>query len=265
MMDYDSSSARQDGFGIGGGPIGSVTNFFASFILSQVFGLFIIVFVSVWISRYLGGISFADSLLIFNFHPLFMTLGMVFIFGDAILVYRVMRNERKKILKILHAVLHGLALGLALLGSWSVWYYHSSKGIPNLYSLHSWLGLLTMGLFTSQYALGFVSFLFPGLAPGYRRIVLPYHVYIGVTLFVLAAVTSLLGITEKAFFSLDGKVNPRYADKPGAAYVINMLGLSIVIFVAIVVYLVTNNQYRRRPLPEEQALQLQNEETTSMN
>ncbi len=43
MMDYENS-ARMDGFGIG-----SVGNFFVGFVASQAVGLFIIVFISVWI------------------------------------------------------------------------------------------------------------------------------------------------------------------------------------------------------------------------
>jgi len=258
-MEYESS-ARNDGLGMA-----NVGNFFAGFIVSQVLGLFIIVLVSVWISKYLGGIGFTTDSQLFNFHPLFMTLGMVFIFGDAILVYRVLRNERKKILKIMHAVLNGSALALALLGSWAVFRYHSNQNIPNLYSLHSWVGALTMLLFTGQYALGFVSFMFPGLSPTYRRLILPYHTYIGLMLFVMVGGTALLGITEKAFFSLNGKDYPYYKDMPGAAYVINLLGISVLLFVAVIVFLVSNTQFRRRPLPEEQALQLQNDETSSLN
>ncbi|CAG2101934.1 unnamed protein product [Medioppia subpectinata] len=260
LMEYESN-ARMDGFGIG-----NVANFMGGFILSQVLGLFVIVLVSVWISKYLGGIGFATNSQLFNFHPLLMTLGMVFLFGDAILVYRVLRNERKKILKILHAVLNGSALVLALLGSWAVYRFHYNMNIPNLYSLHSWIGGLTMVLFTGQFAIGFVSFLIPGLAPTYRRLILPYHVYIGLTLFVMVGATALLGITEKAIFSLSGKDGaPNYSDLTGATFVINMLGISVLLFVAVIVYLVTNNQFKRRPLPEEQALQLQNEETSSLN
>ncbi len=59
--------------------------------------------------------------------------------------------------------------------------------------------------------------------------------------------------------------NPRYADLPPAAYVLNLLGISILLFGIVVAYLVTDSQFKRRPLPEEQALQLQLEETSSIN
>ncbi len=59
--------------------------------------------------------------------------------------------------------------------------------------------------------------------------------------------------------------NPGYSDLPPAAYVLNLLGITILLFGIVVAYLVTNSQFKRRPLPEEQALQLQLEETSSIN
>lgn len=257
MMEYENVQ-RMDGIAVG-----NSNNFFTGFILSQVFGLFTIVFLSVWISKYLGGIGFNTDIQIFNYHPLFMVLGMVFIFGDAILVYRVLRNERKKILKIVHSSLNYAALLLSLFALWAVFHFHNNRNIPNLYSLHSWIGLLTIILFVSQFIIGFISFLFPGITLTYRRLLMPFHVYIGLTLFVMSCATALLGITEKAFFSLAS--DPKYADLPPAGIVLNLLGISILLFAIVIVYLVTNSQFKRRPLPEEQALQLQMDETSSVN
>ena len=102
----------------------------------------------------------------------------------------------------MHAVLNGSALVLALFGSWAAFHFHNKSGIPNLYSLHSWIGVMTNSLFVGQFAMGFISFLFPGIAPNYRRLILPYHVQLGLTIFVMAGATALLGITEKAIFTL---------------------------------------------------------------
>ena len=75
-MEYDS--AARDG----GIALGNVKNFFAGFIASQIFGLLAIIFVSVWISKYLGGVGWSSANIIFNYHPLFMVLGMIFLYGD---------------------------------------------------------------------------------------------------------------------------------------------------------------------------------------
>lgn len=90
----------------------------------------------------------------------------------ALLVYRVFRHEAKRSTKALHALLHGLALLIALVGEcwaglgWAgcspgadglfsagiiaVFESHRTKGIPDMYSLHSWCGMATFVLYLLQ-------------------------------------------------------------------------------------------------------------------
>lgn len=35
-----------------------------------------------WLGAYWGGFSWTDSRVLFNYHPLFMVLGLVFLYGD---------------------------------------------------------------------------------------------------------------------------------------------------------------------------------------
>uniref|UniRef100_A0A8C9FQ76 Transmembrane ascorbate-dependent reductase CYB561 n=1 Tax=Pavo cristatus TaxID=9049 RepID=A0A8C9FQ76_PAVCR len=87
--------------------------------VSQLLGLTLLVATGAWLGRYRGGVAWQNPLQ-FNAHPLCMVLGMVFLQGDALLVYRVFRNEARRSTKALHALLHGLALLIALVGgaSW---------------------------------------------------------------------------------------------------------------------------------------------------
>jgi cytochrome b-561 len=50
-------------------------------IASQVIGIIMVIFVGVWLGTYRGGYGW-DVATVFNYHPLFMTIGMVFLYGD---------------------------------------------------------------------------------------------------------------------------------------------------------------------------------------
>jgi cytochrome b-561 len=106
--------------------------------------------------------------------------------------------------KILHGLIQVTVLIFGSIGLKAVFDSHNLpvKPIPNLYSIHSWIGLAAVILFGINWVLGFVSFLFPKLSEAVRRTYLPYHRFFGIVIFVLCCTAALMGITEKAFFSL---------------------------------------------------------------
>jgi len=53
-----------------------------------------------------------------------------------------------------------------------------------------------------QFISGFWIYLYPKAAGQYRDIMMPYHVFFGVTSFVLAIASGGLGFCEKMIFSL---------------------------------------------------------------
>lgn len=129
-------------------------------------------------------------------------------------MYRMFRNERKRKLKLLHAGVMISVFFLAVIALKAVFDSHNLKPckdpksegdfcpVPNLYSLHSWMGLITVILFLFQWLAGLITFLFPGLASHLRASYLPLHVFFGLMIFVFACATAILGITEKTIFAL---------------------------------------------------------------
>lgn len=70
----------------------------------------------------------------------------------AAVVYRVPLTwgQNKTPWKLLHAGMLLLALILSILGLCAVFDNHNTQNIPNVYSLHSWVGISTVVLFASQ-------------------------------------------------------------------------------------------------------------------
>ena len=120
-----------------------------------------------------------------------------------ILVYRLLRNEPKKKLKLLHAVMMITALLLASIGLKAVFDSHNlaEPPIDNLYTLHSWIGLSAVICFALQWLFGFISFIFPGVRHSLRSSYMPLHVFGGLMIFGMASTAALMGLLEKAIFT----------------------------------------------------------------
>ena len=71
----------------------------------QVVGLGMVVMMSVWTGHFLGGFAGqSEPSLEFNWHPLLLTISLIYLYGNGILIYRIGRNERKSRLKLAHAI-----------------------------------------------------------------------------------------------------------------------------------------------------------------
>jgi len=234
---------------------GRYVNFRLLYLITQLVGAAIIILIASWIGLHLGGFSwdYENPKVLFNFHPIFMTIGMVFLYGNSILVYRGFRYGRKKSLKITHATIHALAFFFTVYGLIAAFDSHNYAKIPiaNLYSLHSWIGLLAVIIFAGQYVAGFTFYLFPMLKEPYRVFYMPIHIFFGLFGFVLAVAATLMGLSEKAFFAMPGG---EYSDMPNQGLIVNSIGLLVTVYGTLVVYMVTEKSYKREPLPEDTML-----------
>ncbi|XP_072032030.1 transmembrane ascorbate-dependent reductase CYB561-like isoform X2 [Amphiura filiformis] len=225
--------------------------------LSQILVVTALVLCGYWTGHILGGFAWDGSHMEFNLHPLLMVLGMIFFYGDAILMFRIFSKENKMVVKIMHMLLQILALLCSAVGLKAVFRYHSTKSIPNMYSMHSWIGLPTFLMFGLQFIFGFVTFLFPRLREGYRTVYMPVHRYFGVAIFAMAVAAVISGINEKQFFVYNGANNgTEYKDLPGEAYVANFLGIAVMGFALTVGFLVTYASYQREDDVEWEKLPL---------
>lgn len=225
-------------------------------ILTEAVGILLIVLMIIWNYNYRGGFSWSsEPALQFNWHPLLMTIGMVFLYANGMLIYRTQRNVNKRRLKLFHGGTMVTVFLLTIIAQVAVFSFHNKMNIPNLYSLHSWVGLSAILLFVCQYIAGLTSFLYPGIKAPLRAAYLPIHVYFGTAGFVAVIASCLLGLTEKILFVDSKKVDAeKYANFGSEGVLVNVMGLLFVIFGGLAVYLSSQERYKRLARPEDDFL-----------
>ncbi|XP_065555159.1 transmembrane ascorbate-dependent reductase CYB561 isoform X2 [Lathamus discolor] len=186
--------------------------------VSQALGLTLLLATGAWLGRHRGGVAWQSALQL-NVHALCMVLGMVFLQGDGII---------------------------------AVFESHRAKGIPNMYSLHSWCGMAAFVLYLLQWLLGCGFFLLPGAPFSLRGRYKPQHIFIGIALFALSIAACLLGITEMLLFN----IRDSYSRFVPEGILANTLGVLLVAFGLVVGYVLTRDEWKRPPLAEELALSM---------
>jgi len=197
-----------------------------------------------WIMFYRNGFAWSENPeLQFNLHPILMIAGFITFSGFSILLYRLCRCLKHIYVKLFHMLFHAIAIPCIALGFLAVYESHnlSVPPQPHFYSLHTWLGCVTMGMFVLQFVVGFFSFLIllccENRTYGCRSVMVPIHANFGLANFMLAIATAVTGLIEK-----ERKMQEEIAQSPRHSeiehYIMNALGIVLVtlgILVCIVV------------------------------
>ncbi|KAK1383448.1 putative transmembrane ascorbate ferrireductase 2 [Heracleum sosnowskyi] len=199
---------------------------FPIMIVIRVVGIAVLALLLTWTLHFRGGLALISDNkdLIFNVHPVLMVISLVLLNGEAMLAYKTVSGT-KSFKKSVHLTLQFLAFLLSLIGVWAAIKFHNDKGIDNFYSLHSWLGLVCLFLFSIQWAAGFATFWYPGGSRNSRSSLLPWHVFFGVYIYALAVATCATGILEKATFLQTNHIISRYSSE---ALLVNSLGVLLI-------------------------------------
>ncbi|KAL0979173.1 hypothetical protein UPYG_G00181690 [Umbra pygmaea] len=232
----------------------SIVAFYFCYLLCLCLGFACVVLVSVWNTQWRGGFAWDGSPHQFNWHPVLMVTGLVVLYGNGAVLYRVPLTwgQNKLPWKLLHAGVMLLALVLSILGLCAVFDFHNASNTHNLYSLHSWIGICTTALFTFQWVLGLAGFLLPCSPVSFRKLLKPAHVWMGGSILVLSIVSCISGINEKLFFALKVTNNTEpYANLPPEAVVANSLGVLIVVFGLVVLKILSNQKWQRPDASED--------------
>ncbi|KAJ6225754.1 hypothetical protein RDWZM_004299 [Blomia tropicalis] len=223
-----------------------------------------------WMLKFDRGFAFQnDKRKMFNLHAFLMLTGFIFVNGQSMLIYKTYMCCKKIYNKICHAIFFVLSISLVsfgmLVGIQAQHMVTSTDETPvHFYSLHSWIGLVTCGLFALQFFFGFITFLVllcceRGTA-NYRQRFLPVHVTFGMIIFLLATATCLSGLLQTARSRLSGPTStdldkPDYKDVfvirdnnpfTNSGLVLNGCGACLILLAILIPYLVRNFNFNRR-------------------
>jgi len=97
------------------------------------------------------------SNLVFSWHPTLMIISFLILYPNAVLIYLYIPGN-KKLSKPIHVLLHCFALLFGIIALVAVFRFHNeaTPAIPNMYSLHSWIGLSAFLLYSVQFMVGFI-------------------------------------------------------------------------------------------------------------
>ncbi|CAN0902747.1 Transmembrane ascorbate ferrireductase 1 [Linum grandiflorum] len=111
---------------------------------AHLIGIAAAVMVLVWCIHFRGGLAWQNTNknLIFN-------VSSKTCLSDFLGCYKSL-PLKKEAKKLTHLILHGVALILGIIGIYTAFKFHNESGIDNLYSLHSWLGILVISLYGIQ-------------------------------------------------------------------------------------------------------------------
>lgn len=221
--------------------------------LAGLTGLAGLALLFIWMLNYrpVTGIGVSSAAELSNLHPIMMFTFMVSVNMYSVLVYRTHFSEPKDRLKWTHAILSGGNIVMSILGVLAMLKAHWMAGMPNFYSLHSWIGALTNGFYLTQFMFGFAAFMKPGLAQHRRAAMMPWHRLMGAMIVVLAALAAITGIVELVIFQ---DKQGDYGKFTSITFIANLAGISVILMTAIVIYLLTAPQYLRPRQTEEEPL-----------
>jgi len=185
----------------------------------------------------LGGFNSENG----NWHFLLMTLFIIFT-AIGTLSFRLFTRISRPMAKLIHAISLSGAFIISVVGLISIFNFHNDKGIPNLYTLHSWIGLLFVIVFGIQWLVGVLSFLLSLVPPTSRAFILPYHRAFGTILTIGIVMAAVIGINEKMIFPNNLGF---YKEKGSLGMIANFFGLFLLFIGSISVYIQIKPDFKR--------------------
>jgi hypothetical protein len=184
----------------------------------------------------------------------------------------------KAINKRVHGALHTCAIFCIVIGLSAVWVGNNYRGHGGLYanltSIHSYIGLATVILYSINYIGGLAHFLLfqtIGISPEFKALYLPKHVFFGLFTFFMAAMAVETGIMEIStelgcgYDVTHADMNPakHYHKLQSGCKVANGLGVMVILTCIFAFYAATPAP--DEPIPETEKKLLMNDRSSINN
>ncbi len=141
--------------------------------------------------------KFMGGLTAFSIHPILMSIGFGVLLPVAVSTYQLAGHD---IAKKWHMIIHYITIVISLGGLTGVLIDHNypNNGKPkgNLYSVHSWIGLLFLSFFY-LHTIGFTYVFYAKRMIPHRYKFLQYHKQIGLWVLIVSTAILVTGITRK--------------------------------------------------------------------
>lgn len=158
-------------------------------------------------------------------HGALMTTAIITLSGFGFTAFRNLPIKDKFVRKAIHASCNFSAFVVMAVGIYIIHDHKEKSGFPHFTSVHSWLGMLTIVMFGLMFIFGAVAFNpfsdFPN--EKVRRILKPFHVFLGVGVFGLGYCTWGSGILQYGLSN----------DMPEVTALFGVLAMFVVLFTLI--------------------------------
>lgn len=189
--------------------------------------------------------------LIFNWHPILMTSGFILAFIWAALSFRIFQFG-KPTNKILHSLLHTGAIVCFSVGLYAVFEGNNNTEkntshtyYPNLYSIHSWMGISAIGLYCLNYLLAGLTFYGGVFGDRGKAYFIHHHMTLGIILVVMVGIVAESGLSDlstplcaQSYTVTTPDYNPieHFKDLSSGCKTANTAGIFILLTIILTVY-----------------------------
>jgi len=144
--------------------------------------------------KHLGGVgSSAHPDKLFNFHPLLNFFAFLCL-SVGVMSWKIFPNWTHRQRKSVHGVLNTAGLILILTSTAIVVRWHALLDSEHFYSVHSWLGLMTIVVASAQWLGGFCGFGLAVVGDEWKATLLPVHKFLGTLVYILLLSLLMLGL-----------------------------------------------------------------------